>query len=447
MDTAIMKSLLEVYLNEVVMTSDQLAEIELYVFHGNQSFRHVHSPEVTDTARYLKEIAEENEFKTSEELLNFLLGKKKKYNKFLWDLLDEEDRGINQTPASTQVNDSSKATLPSLSIDTVIYPDLNSYNVNSYVKTLSRYFKHSFRAIREKVSEHREITLHLDGTSLSVPILCQQLAALGSKRKFARYFEEFSSKENNKEVVAWTQAPTINFMLASCCVRPVNSEVDNMMVIHSHPDDCHQWGISRVYDNIVAHVTQEQPIEDETVKEELVEWLFYSKTHTAEADSLRCAIEGLNDVNQFKAIVCEAKGGNLEEANLRKASYKTMLAQKQWKILKSPPGHTWLASDNPGFGINLADLYNRPTEMVADGALTEIRADTIIYYPISSEYCLRIQPFTGDKSRRKTSNQAAIEFEQSTLEELEVVNGLTFSTKKEMVVGRDKKSFEQLESI
>ena len=447
MNTAIMKSLLEEYLDEVGMTSDQLAEIELFIFHDNSEFRHVHSPEVFDTARYLKEIAEENEIKSSAELFNFFQHKKKKYNKFLWEVVDEVESNYNQLHMTLHVNDSSKADNTSLSIDTVIYPDLNSYNVHSYVKTLSRYFEHSFSSMRERILQHREITMHLDGTSHCQPVVCKQMIALGAKRKFARYFEEFSSKENNKEVVAWTEAAPQEYDITNCNFRGHNNEFDNLLVIHSHPDESHQWGIAKVYDNIVAHVAQEQPIDDETVKEELVEWLFYSKMHGAEAESLRSAIECFNDAKQFKPIVCVQKGKDLDQINLRKACYKSMLAQKQWKILKSPPGHTWLASDNPGFGINLGDLYNRPTEMVADGTLIDIRADTIIYYPISSEYCLRIQPFTGDKKRRKTTNLAAIEFEQSTIEELKVVNGLTFSTKKVMVVGRDRKFYEQLESI
>lgn len=445
MNTAIMKSLLEEYQTGVELTGDQLKEIELFVFDGHDRFSHVFSKEVIDTALYLKEIADENEIKSGAELFNFLQEKKKKYSKFLWELVDDGEHGDTPLQTTIPVSDSSRVNSLPLSTDTVIYPDLNSYNVHSYVKTLSRYFKYSQQSIRERILEHREITIHLDRTGFFPSVVCSQMIELGAKRKFARYFEEFSTKEKSKELVAWTEVPSQDPIFTYCDNLHYNKESEHLLFIHSHPDESPQWSISSVYDNIVALIKQEKPIDDKTVKEELVEWLFYSKMHTAEAESLRSAIEELNDITPLKHV--GFPGEEKDKIKHQKASYRLMLAQKQWKILKSPPGHTWLASDNPGFGINLGDLYNRPADLVADGTLTEIRADTIIYYPISSEYCLRIQPFTGDKKRRKSGNKATIEFEQSTIEELEAVNGLTFSTKKVMVVGRDRKFFEQMESI
>lgn len=447
METAIMKSLLDEFLEDVVMTSDQLAEIELFILYGIDKFKYVHSPEVVETAQYLKTLAEENELTSSAALLNLLQTKKKKYNRFLWDLMDDRDtNSIRSSAITVSAVDSSQPLEGSVSIGTLIYPDLNSYEVHSYVKTLVHYYRHTIHAIREQFSEYRQVRLHRNGISYTPPTICKQAVAIPAKRSVVRYFEEFSAKDNDNEIVIWTRPIAQKYVFENRIDRSAIADNGKLMIFHSKPFENCQQGITHLYDNIVAHIQQEQPIEDQTVKDELVEWLFYSKMPNTEARP-DCTVEGLTLGDQLRLDLSTSLDEDLHHFISWRDARKAILAQKQWKVLKSPPGHAWLASDNPGFGISLDDLYNRPAEMVADGSLTDIRPDTIIYYPISSEYCLRIQPFTGDQARRRANRHAAIEFEQSTIEELEVVNGLTFSTKKEMVVGRDKKSFEQLELI
>lgn len=437
METAIIKSLLEVYMHEVRMTSDQLADLDNYIFHSNATFRYVHPPEIIETAVYLKETAVENKIKKSDDLLNFLKIKRKRYDKFLWELIVDEDSKEDIFSNEEKKDNPTEETIQLYPLKKLIYPDLNSYNVKSYVKTLSEYFKYFLQSLKERISDHRELTIHLHEKLFDQSIICKHKTELGTKGKFARYFEEFSSKEKNNEVIIWTHSGSANLVFEGCITKALNKNINDQFLLYPQPGKCSLEVISKAYDNIVEYVTQEQPIDDDLIKEDLMKWLLFSKMHTVESENIIDGTENISVSNET----------NLYTIKTQKDNYKNMLVHKQWKILKSPPGHTWLASDNPGFGINLEDLYNRPTEMVADGKLTDIREDTIIYYPISSVYCLRIQPFAGDINGRKSLNQAVIEFEQSTIEELEAVNGLTFSTKNEIVVGRDKKSFEQLEFI
>lgn len=453
METAIMKSLLENFIDEVTLTSDQLTEAKNYLFGEADTISFPEDLQIIETLTYLKEIIDENNFGYLDELDGYFKEKKKRYAKFLWNVTESTEWRENPNqykPKNANVGDYlNQAATKSIEWDNLIYPPHNTYGFQRYLKTLSIYVREKVTSsLKASISHYNAFSVNLDSCTANLNLGYNLGCYFSGRKKLQGYFEKFSGSENRREIMVWTAKEVQKSNLNNHNL--ISFDYLNGSIIHKNTNtELALDGTSKLYDNIVWHIQQEKTIWDKSIKEEIVEWLCYSKFHSVSLKSSITLISDLIDTNKQSVITnteClhSQKHDNAAEC---KESYKVLLTQKKWRILKSPPGSAWLTSDNPGFGIHLTELFSKPLEMIADGTLNTIRPDTLIYYPLSSDYCLRIQPNTTDFESNHLSDESPIEFEQSTQVEFEIVNRLTFSTKNEIIITRDKESLEQLELI
>ena len=203
------------------------------------------------------------------------------------------------------------------------------------------------------------------------------------------------------------------------------------------------------YASIIDVIRREEPIKESGFKLLLTEWLVYSKLMLPSCCSN----------NQWKTGVVP-RGSTcllrMEDTSVRyygggemqywiHGLFEKRLSDKKWVILKRPPGHFWLTSDNPGFMINLAELQGGMPNFSPKHSLLEVGPDSILYYPLSKDYCLRLDPDV--LSRDGQAEEAPIEYEMSSAGELDFVNGITVATHKEMVIANQKKTLQQIQSI
>jgi len=121
--------------------------------------------------------------------------------------------------------------------------------------------------------------------------------------------------------------------------------------------------------------------------------------------------------------------------------YTARLSRKKWIILKRLSNHYWLTSDNPGFVVNIGELSSGFTEFIPRHSLSDIRADSIMYYPLSKDYCLKLEAIV--EAREDAEADVPIDYIEPTEEELEFVNGVTVSTYKKVLITNQRGTLDQ----
>jgi hypothetical protein len=147
----------------------------------------------------------------------------------------------------------------------------------------------------------------------------------------------------------------------------------------------------RVYQHIMTLVERQLPIWGLPFKQLLVEWIFKMK-RSINLDILGC--------------------------------YGPGLYLRRWIILKSPEKQPWMTSDSPGF-------------------LVEEDCGIVLHYPLSRDFCLRIQPEPRG-SGLSASADTPIHFIQFHEQEAKLVNERTVSSSNELVVTSEKRDFRQV---
>jgi hypothetical protein len=112
------------------------------------------------------------------------------------------------------------------------------------------------------------------------------------------------------------------------------------------------------------------------------------------------------------------------------------LADKQWSILKTPHHMSWVTSDKPGIVIDKREEAKQSIFSV--NLLRHLKGIRSFYYPLSKDYCLRLEPSTIEKGMAFST----IRVEVSSEEEVKEVNAMMGSLGKEMVIASDKQILE-----
>lgn len=116
------------------------------------------------------------------------------------------------------------------------------------------------------------------------------------------------------------------------------------------------------------------------------------------------------------------------------------LSDKQWSILKSPQHMSWVTSDKPGIVIDKREEAER--FIFSANLLRHLKGIRSFYYPLSKDYCLRLEPSTN----KKDMTFSTIRVQVSSEEEVKEVNTLMGSLGKEMVISSDKQILESFRS-
>ncbi len=198
------------------------------------------------------------------------------------------------------------------------------------------------------------------------------------------------------------------------------------------------------YASIMEVVKREEPITDRNFKVQLTQWLVYSKLIISDCQHEEIKLMRI-DVSLKHIFQCAP----VRVYGMRNLQYwiqnlfETRLSLKKWVILKRRPGHFWLTSDNPGFLINLNELQCDFTEVVARHSLLDIRPDSVLYYPLSKEYCLKLEPPV--EVREINRRDMPIDFRMPSDDEQEFVNGVTVSTHRKVVITNQRQTLKEIQ--
>jgi len=258
------------------------------------------------------------------------------------------------------------------------------------------------------------------------------------------YIAQFASHFNGEQIVIMqfdnrriNNMPIVPLLNDSWLARAYNGVLWRQLYGGHTPD----------YAEIMNVVKREEPIIDIHFKIQLTEWLVYSKLivshcsyeETSQCDPIRL---DLSAAHLFQRTPVRVYGGSDRRYWIQQL-FKTKLSLKKWVILKRLPGHFWLTSDNPGFMININELQDGFTQFVPRHSLLDIRSDSVLYYPLSKDYCLKLEPPV--ELREEDIENIPIDYIPPSEEELDFVNGVTVSTYKKVVISNQRKTWEQIQ--
>ncbi len=193
------------------------------------------------------------------------------------------------------------------------------------------------------------------------------------------------------------------------------------------------------YDYLITRLSKEEPIFDQNFKLHLIQWLLYFKLRNIESTLLMSCI---TDWSQLELNNCASKFyDKFQELTLW--FYEKQFSGKNWEILKSPIGHSWLTTEDPGFSIDINAFISLHKPLQPDSDFKNLEKTSVIYFPLSKNYCLRIQPQINNTQNETDESSQPIFFKDSTNIEFETINSMTVSTNKEVLISADKKTLEK----
>jgi hypothetical protein len=206
------------------------------------------------------------------------------------------------------------------------------------------------------------------------------------------------------------------------------------------------------YHRIIESVRSRSCVNDYNWKIRMMEWMIYSKMRSPMwRELLREELRSkghdfLFDSNELR----EEHMQMFHDENILGFLldyYGKNLSSKKWSVLKSPEYKSWLTSDNPGFSINVDEYDKENIELLPNAYWTNISHDTVLYFPLSSEYCLRIQPYNqGDDVSLNISN-TPVQFELCTENEYRLVCSWIFYTHHSLLICSNREDLRIFEEI
>ena len=429
------RDLLDQLSPDYFITEVDVLQIHAYLFEQPLSLDFPAGSPLIEIITYLREIIVSQCLDNIEELICYYEQKSKKIDDFLDDLVEQYQGSIN----SVLELDYTTLLREKLMENTYFggYNRLSGIHVNSYnqlkltcnIKT--DIYSTIKRHLQSSIPSNKCITINY-----SLPS-GEWVDVVGKN-----YLEQFSAHKNVDCIfVMKFDGPlekSEHFALCESKMRRANM-VDWIMHYYSSRQAPDYYGIIDV-------VRKEQTISDSNFKFMLFEWLIYSKLIISdylywEDNPIREVAFSANTVYpifNYQDIYYYSGHGYRGWINLL---LETKLSGKKWSILKRPERLFWLTSDNPGFMININEVEAGRKERQPAHSVTEIRPDTVLYYPLSKDYCLRIEPICLDTDQQP--DNSPIKFEPASEGELNFVNELTISTHREMVIASQKKMLKQ----
>jgi len=218
----------------------------------------------------------------------------------------------------------------------------------------------------------------------------------------------------------------------------------------THLEDFFANDIEPLYNQVIADISKEKPITELPLKLALFQWIYYSKLRSpiwrGHYEKLLALGKPLNN-HDSKIIQRKAK-----ELHLRFFTdepfylvlldkFMTVLFSKRWSILKRPDNNYWLTTDNPGFDVDLSKL-SAATLPIAKPFWNVLNNNTLIYYPLSKDYCLEIKPYNSGEDISLNLTNTPIDF--STDPPFEHINYWTSCTYNKLIISTDRALLERI---
>lgn len=415
-----LKELLNKFVDVMFVSETELTWMKDYIFSDNPVVNLVaDDSEIYETLIFLRDIARENNYQSIEEILDYFETQKSNLIRMVEPLL------------SNRENDLSGLNICRV-FDFSIKTDVIKKMVNSC---------HSDHSIHSNIVQspheiiiNHEYKIHDDGEykKISTSGHClksfnifrhrppQSNFLLINNQYYLNYY--FQSFSNSKSSFSKT------FLL----FRKIKNWFTSVQMSKKQ-----KRKMRSLYDEIYTGIQSERPISNTNFKTKLSRMMLMSKLSN---HKIKYCIDDFE------------KSGDKQDLNsdyshfISKRLFYKHLNKKKWSILKSPHGHGWITSDNPGLSVNIQPHSDGSEYLKVDPYWMCIDSDELIYFPLSKAYCLRLEPITIDTEEENAFENEVIFFEISTEKELEAVNKLVVSAKPNVIISEER-GITQLQTI
>jgi len=452
MQEKMLRGVLDQLMSSYTMSKDELSATHAYLFGHQPVAPFFTDKELFETILYLQETIAGYGLPDLESLVAYYENKKKEVHDFFTHAVEELDNLVEEKNepivGEHLIRISDSITIAQAEMDTLVLQissETGRFFEELYTKTIQFFESPPLPAsgetdIHSAVKKHvRELVMTNEPVSmewLSVQTILPQSIKL--------YVEQFASHYNGEQLffIQFGKRLADNIQMLASGYR-------DLFACHCKDafNECFQGSLLPDYAAIMNIIKREEPITDNGFKIQLTEWLVYSKliiSHCQydEPEQDRPAQLDLSVEHLFQTKSVRVYGGSNMHYWIHNL-FAEKLSVKKWVILKRRPGHFWLTSDNPGFLININDLQGDFTEVVPRHSLLDIRPDSVLYYPLSKDYCLKLEPKV--ELREESGDDLPINYATPSDDEQDFVNGVTVSTFKKVVITNQRKTLQQIQ--
>ena len=211
--------------------------------------------------------------------------------------------------------------------------------------------------------------------------------------------------------------------------------------------------IENDYNHIIEVISAEKTIDTETIGQ-IITWIFISRMRSPlirnNIENKLLLLNAFNENIDYQSIKEESKIEHLSVFFDSDKFSSTMwpfiggINAKIWKILVAPDGYSFLGCDNPGFLLNVNPETNQK-ELFKQ--FIEVDADSLVYFVLSSKYCLEICYFEQGTPLDKCAMNMNIEFEKTSVWHLDLINKGTFFTAIDVIFCNSREQLQFVEDF
>jgi len=121
--------------------------------------------------------------------------------------------------------------------------------------------------------------------------------------------------------------------------------------------------------------------------------------------------------------------------------FQTSILSKRWTILKSKREIPFIGNDNPGLTIDLGAKESQEEPRLGKGII--LNANTLVYFVLSSRFCLEIRPFDQDTPPWINALNEKTKYEQASMKQITTINELVASSRKQLIFASKKSLLEK----
>lgn len=257
------------------------------------------------------------------------------------------------------------------------------------------------------------------------------------QRNCSEYFRKFTDAKREGQMYV------LEYFSLDGIERCSVGEVINKLII-THSDQDHLCTLNDAnptiiinfnYDKLLESVVNDQVVSDFTFKVGMTSWLLLTQMDHCDPFSNKIEYIGAKfDRDSVLGVTATSSEIFVYWVYL---FFAESLSEKKWSILKTPHHLSWVTSDKPGFVVDRGDINDNL--VLSRNILKHVNGTSAIYYPLSKEYCLRIE--TPNKEQAEKDNRI-IDFHIVSENEVKEVNELTVCMGKEMVISSDMRMLE-----
>jgi Protein of unknown function (DUF4238) len=407
--TDLLKKLLKKFVNILYIDDMELERMNDYIFSTGPGIRLApdDDSELYDTLDFLRDLAFDGEFTTAEQLLNYF-----KEQEVIIDIKIEEEKQLlaQNPPVASSMSNFVNQFTQSMKLLTCshehqgVTPKNVMHNLYQFVSSSA-----DIQRLEGSYQEVRRSKLLLPMRVLRACSGNDDILPNSDHLHFENYYRSFTPSEKPYTRIISILKRIRDFFSVAARKRKGKESAK----------------IQNLYKRIFQNIKKEQRIENDQVKMMLSRVMLIAKLNNP---SFRARHQASTQNQNVKLHAEE-----LDSVFMLNRKYYQFLNRKKWAILKSPAGLCWNTTDNPGFSIDMKTVDSHLADIVPDPYWSSMGDESVIYFPLSQEYCLRLAP-TSCQIEHHDNNGSAIEFELSSEQELKVVNKLSIASKPDVVI-------------